>query len=152
MSSSARSEPSTAWSRCGSTWPCPRDSLLLEDSAPPATASVLVRHRGATPPLAVSDVQRLVAGAVPGLAGDHVSVVMTPAPTPARIADRGLSQFGPIAVTKGSMTPLRAMVGAAVAANALLVRCLYLLWTRLRRTERELVEARAGDRLAQAKR
>lgn len=130
----------------------PRDSLLLEESGPQATASVLVRHRGATPPLAVSDVQRLVAGAVPGLAAEQVSVVMTPAPAPARIADRGLSQFGPIAVTKGSMTPLRAMVGAAVAANALLLGCLYLLWTRLRRTERELVEIRASDRPAQAKR
>ena len=118
----------------------------------PATASVLVRHRGATPPLPVSEVQRLVAGAVPGLVAEQVSVVMTPAPAPARLADRGLSQFGPIAVTRGSMTPLRAMVGAAVAANALLLGCLYLLWTRLRRTERELVAARAGDRLAQAKR
>lgn len=121
----------------------PRDSLSLGESAPPATASVLLRHRGATPPLAVSDVQRLVAGAVPGLTGDQVSVIMTPAPAPTRVADRGLSQFGPIAVTKSSLTPLRIMVGAVVAANALLIACLYLLWTRLRRTERELIEARA---------
>ena len=34
------------------------------------SASVLIRHRGAAPPLATSDVQRLVAGAVPGLARD----------------------------------------------------------------------------------
>jgi type III secretion protein J len=130
----------------------PRDSLSLEGAAPPATASVLVRHRGATPPLAVSEVQRLVAGAVPGLAPEQVSVVMTPAPTPTRLGERALAQFGPISVTRGSMTPLRAMVGVAVAANALLLGCLYLLWTRLRRTERELVESRAGDRPAQARR
>jgi type III secretion system YscJ/HrcJ family lipoprotein len=129
----------------------PRDALSLEQSPPEASASVLIRHRGATPPLPVSEVQRLVAGAVPGLTAEQVSVVMTPAPAPTRIADRGLAQFGPIAVARSSMTPLRAMVGAALAANLLLLGCLYLLWTRLRRTERELLEARAGDP-AQAKR
>jgi type III secretion protein J len=131
----------------------PRDTLSLGETAPPATASVLVRHRGATPPIATSDLQRLVAGAVPGLAPDQVSVIMTPAPAQSRPADRGLSQFGPIAVTKGSMTPLRAMVGVVVVANAVLIASLMLLWTRLRRTERDLGEARAaGERAAQAKR
>ena len=46
--------------------------------APPAktTASVLLEHRGSTPPLASDAVQRLVAGGVPGLAPADVTVVL----------------------------------------------------------------------------
>src|SRR6185436_18217123 len=51
------------------------DPLALEEKAPVATASVLIRHRGATPPIAAGEVQRLVSGAVSGLAPDQVSVV-----------------------------------------------------------------------------
>jgi type III secretion protein J len=51
----------------------PEHSPLDEAEPSKPSASVLIRHRGASPPLAVSDVQRLVAGAVPGLAAgdDH---------------------------------------------------------------------------------
>ncbi|HEV8248084.1 MAG TPA: hypothetical protein VGP93_20055, partial [Polyangiaceae bacterium] len=129
------------------------DALALGESEPPATASVLVRHRGATPPIATSDVQRLVAGAVPGLAPDQVSVVMTSAPLQSRPLDRGLSQFGPLAVTKGSIVPLRLMVGIVISVNVALIACLFLLWSRLRKTELALGEAKAGqDPATQAKR
>jgi type III secretory pathway lipoprotein EscJ len=42
-----------------------RDPLTLGAQAPPATASVLIRHQGPTPPLAAFDVQRLRKGAKP---------------------------------------------------------------------------------------
>ncbi|HVJ15982.1 MAG TPA: hypothetical protein VM686_11075 [Polyangiaceae bacterium] len=127
----------------------PRDALALGEDKPVTTASVLVRHRGATPPIAAGDVQRLVAGAVPGLSADQVSVVMTPSPVHNRPPDRGLSHFGPLAVTRSSITPLRLMVGVIVVVNAALIGCLLLLWSRLRRAEAELAEAKVG---AQTKR
>jgi len=122
----------------------PRDALALGEHHPETTASVLIRHRGATPPIAPADIQRLVAGAVPGLTPDHVSVVMTPSPSQNRPPDRGLSQFGPLSVAQSSVTPLRLMVGVIVLVNAALIGCMLLLWSRLRRAEAELAEARAG--------
>jgi type III secretion protein J len=52
-----------------------QDALALDDSPPPPTASVLLRHRGATPPVSVQGVQQLVARAVPALSPEMVSVV-----------------------------------------------------------------------------
>jgi type III secretion protein J len=112
-----------------------RDPLTLGEQAPPATASVLIRHQGPTPPLAAFDVQRLVAGAVPGLAAENVSIVMTVAPAPGRSPSRELSRLGPLTVTRSSMTPLRGMIAVAVLLNVVLLGCLALLWNRLRRTE-----------------
>lgn len=113
----------------------PRDPLVLGEQAPPATASVLIRHQGPTPPLAAYDVQRLVAGAVPGLDPKNVSIVMAVAPAPGRSPARELSRLGPLTVTRSSMTPLRGMIAVAVLLNVVLLGCLALLWTRLRRTE-----------------
>ncbi|HLK36092.1 MAG TPA: hypothetical protein VKU41_05020, partial [Polyangiaceae bacterium] len=47
----------------------------LRDTAPPrGTASVLIEHRGATPPISADSVQRLVAGGVAGLLPTDVAV------------------------------------------------------------------------------
>ncbi|HEX6274730.1 MAG TPA: hypothetical protein VFZ53_16930 [Polyangiaceae bacterium] len=116
----------------------PRDPLALGEHAPGASAAVLLRHRGAAPPLAPLEVQRLVAGAVPGLEPAQVSVVMTPAPPRTRVADRELARFGPLTVTKSSMTPLRLVLGVAVLVNAVLLGCLVALWARTRRLEEKL--------------
>jgi type III secretion protein J len=117
------------------------------DDQPPAkpSASVLIRHRGAAPPLAVSDVQRLVAGAVPGLAPADVSVVSTPAPASARPAERELRRVGPITVTRASLSPLRFVAGGAVLLNLVLLGAVLLLWSKVRRTEDALGQARAAD-------
>ena len=56
--------------------------------SPKATASVLVEHRGTTPPLAPESVQRLVAGGAPGLAPADVAVVFVPRPARAPPAAR----------------------------------------------------------------
>jgi len=118
----------------------PRDPLALGEHAPNASASVLLRHRGSAPPLALMEVQRLVAGAVPGLEASAVSVVMTPAPPRARLAERELARFGPLTVTRGSMTPLRVVLGVAVLANAVLLGCLVALWSRTRKLEEKLAD------------
>jgi type III secretion protein J len=127
----------------------PEQNPLDEQAPSKPSASVLIRHRGAAPPLATSDVQRLVAGAVPGLAAADVSVVSAPAPASARPADKELRRVGPITVTRASLSPLRVMAACAVLLNLLLLGAVLLLWSKVRRTEDALGQARAaGDAAA----
>ncbi len=121
----------------------PERSPLDEAEPSKPSASVLLRHRGAAPPLATSDVQRLVAGAVPGLAPPDVSVVSSPAPASARPADRQLRRVGPITVTRASLSPLRFVAAGAVVLNLALLAAVLLLWAKVRRTEDALGQARA---------
>lgn len=130
----------------------PRDPLSLGEVAAPTTASVLIRHQGPRPPLGAAEIQRLVAGAVPGLAPDGVSVVMAPTPAPSRGATRDLARLGPLTVTRGSMTPLRGMIAVAVLSNLVLLGCLALLWVRVRRTEHALAASRSEEEKGQRKR
>jgi type III secretion protein J len=122
------------------------DPLAIDEQAPPATASVLIRHRGATPPVVASDVQRLVSGAVPGLRPEQVTVVMLPAPARARPSERQLARVGPLTVTRSSLLGLRALIGVAVLVNAVLLACVLGLWARLRRAESTLAESRPEER------
>lgn len=122
-----------------------RDPLDLDEKPPAATASVLLRHRGATPPLTQSEVQRLVAGAVPGLLPEQVSVVMLPAAAKPRPPDRQLARLGPLTVTHASLFALRGIIGIAAVLNAALLACVVGLWLRLRRTEHELRATRGDD-------
>lgn len=76
--------------------------------APPATASVLLEHRGAEPPIAADAVQRLVAGGLPGLAPERVSVVLIARPAGAPLpADAAFARVGPIVVARGSRVTAR---------------------------------------------
>lgn len=109
-----------------------------------ATASVLIRHRGSTAPVAPKDVQQLVAGAVSGLAADKVSVVLTPAPAAQRPVERELSRLGPVTVTRASLTPLRLGVAGAALINLLLIGVLLALWAKLRRAHATLDAERAA--------
>ncbi len=111
----------------------PQADPFDDESALKPTASVLLRHRGATPPLSASEVQRLVAGAVSGLSTDHVAVVMHPVAAPSVDQDNSLSRLGPIAVTRSSMNSLRGVLLAAGLLNALLVGLVILLLSRARR-------------------
>jgi len=122
-----------------------QDPLALDEQAPPATASVLIRHRGATPPMAPGDVQRLISGAVPGLHADQVTVVMLPAPPRARPSERQLARVGPLTVTRSSLLGVRALIGIAVLVNAALLACVLALWARLRRAESTLAESRSPE-------
>ncbi len=122
-----------------------QDALAPDEAALPPSASVLLRHRGAAPPIANNDVQRLVAGAVPGLSPAQVSVVLVPVPAPGRLAERELSRFGPVTVTRGSVFPLRGIVGSALLLNLGLLGALLWVWGRARRAESNLAEQRAAE-------
>ncbi len=129
-----------------------RDPLALGDGTVPTTASVLLRHRGAAPPIATGDVQRLVAGAVAGLEPQQVSVVLSLAPALARPKERDLARVGPLTLTRSSVTPLRLLIGGGVLLNLVLLGVVLLLWTRMRRTELALADAKVSPNSAKTPR
>ena len=106
-----------------------------------ATASVLVEHRGATPPLASPEVQRLVAGGVAGLAASDVAVVLVPRPAPAAMDGERLAHVGPIAVARASMRSLQLALVGLVLLVAVLAGATLMLYTRLARLQREAASA-----------
>jgi type III secretory pathway lipoprotein EscJ len=123
----------------------PGDVLDLDEERPKPTASVLLRHRGPTPPISTGDVQQLVAGAVPGLEKKAVSVVSDSVPQGQAASQRLLAQLGPVTVTRASLLPLKLMVGVALLLNVVLVGLLGMLWKRARRLEQRLQEAEGEE-------
>ncbi len=119
------------------------DPLDIGGTPEPPSASVLLRHRGATPPIAPEEVQRLVAGAVPKLEVARVAVVATSVPAPPQSPERELARFGPVTTTRSSLLPLRAGVGVAILLNLSLFALLWFVAMQLRRTRAELEQARA---------
>ncbi len=106
---------------------------------PPAkgTASVLVEHRGTTPPLAPESIQRLVSGGAPGVAASDVAVVFVPRVVRAAGARTDLGHVGPITVARGSTSTLKVVfVGLGFVILALASATL-ALWTRIARLRRE---------------
>jgi type III secretion protein J len=117
------------------------DVLSDAERAPPS-ASVLLQYRGERTPIASGDVQRLVAGAVPGLLPERVAVVESalaaPTPTPE------LVRLGPFATTRGSAKKLKLLLGSAALLNVLLVAALWVLWSRIREGRRRQPESGAA--------
>lgn len=97
-----------------------------------ASASVLIRHRGATPPLAVEDVQRLVSGAVSGLRPEAVAVVMHPVVLAPMDKEQAMSRIGPLSVSRSSMRPLKLLLLGIAALNVALLAAVLFLWGKLR--------------------
>ena len=120
-----------------------RDALDANGPAAPPTASVLLKHGNPTPPLSVLDVQRLVAGAVPGLAPDSVVVVTKAVPAPVDRKGTELVRLGPLTTTRSSLPYLRWMIACVATLNACMVALLFALWLRGRRGAR----ARASTEL-----
>jgi type III secretion protein J len=109
------------------------------------TASVLVEHRGTTPPLAAESVQRLVAGGAPGVVPADVAVVFVP--RTARAGGRtDLAHVGPITVARGSSTTLKVVFGALAAVIVGLALATLALWARIARMRREAELMAAGVR------
>ncbi len=114
------------------------DPLSAPEKHARPTASVLLKTQGAAP--SEADVRRLVAGAVPTLAADDVSVVIAPATAP----DAGpppLDRFGPLRVAHESRATLAALAGSGFIVILLLSIGLLVMSTRLgalRRRVREL--------------
>lgn len=119
----------------------------LRDAPPSqATASVLLEHRGTTPPLAPESIQRLVAGGAPGVAPADVAVIFVPRTARAGGGRTDLAHVGPITVARGSMNTVRIafaglvviVIGLTAATFALAAKA-----TRLRR-ERDLERTAAA--------
>jgi type III secretion protein J len=113
-----------------------RDALTADGPPPPPTASVLLKHGNATPPLSMLDIQRLVAGAVPGLDPANVVVVTKAVAEPVDRKDTELVRLGPLTTTRSSLPYLRWMIACVATLNACMVALLFALWLRGRRSAR----------------
>jgi type III secretion protein J len=109
----------------------------LRDGPPAkASASVLLEHRGTTPPLAPESIQRLVAGGAPGLVPSDIAVVFVPRAARPSQARADLAHVGPITVARGSMTTLKLALAGLVAAILALAAASLALYARLVRVQR----------------
>ena len=94
--------------------------VSLDDQAPQARASVLIKYRGANAPYDEAAVKALVAGAVQHLAEDDVSVVGVGSPVNPGVERGRIVSVGPFAVTRGSAFALKATLGGALLVHVLL--------------------------------
>jgi type III secretion protein J len=134
----------------------PAPSALRPSSLPPGlggdqplgSASVLIEHRGAIPPISADAVQRLVAGGVPGLLPTDVAVVMVAQQGPVPLAGDAPPRLGPLGsvTSRGASRELRAAVAALIALVAVLASLTLVLYTRLSRLKGARAElARDGS-------
>jgi type III secretion protein J len=121
----------------------PPPEPLRDGPRPKTTASVLLEHRGSTPPVTAEAVQRLVAGGAPQLAPEDVTVILVPRPAPPAAREAQLAHVGPIAVARGSAQALKLALGGLVALVALLATATLFLFSRLARARAEL-EQKSG--------
>ena len=102
-------------------------ALALDAPARPVRASVLVRRRAGAPPIDEAAARALVAGAVDGLAAEHVVVIQTESEASARPAS-ALVRIGPISVTRSSAPALKLALGGALVLDVLLAVAVVVLW------------------------
>lgn len=106
--------------------------FALDEARPRPRASVLIRHRPGEAPFEEDAIRALVAGAVDGMEAADVAVVSVAAPPPPAAAPN-LVNVGPIAVTRGSASALKGVLGGAIGLNLLLALCLIGVVLRRRR-------------------
>jgi type III secretion protein J len=111
----------------------PERSALRDLPTQRGTASVLLEHRGSTPPLSADSVQRLVAGAVAGMMPTDVNVVLLSRAAPPAPTGGELGHVGPIAVARTSLRDLQGALVALVALVAALATATLVLYARLTR-------------------
>ena len=105
---------------------------LRTGPAPKTTASVLLEHRGATPPITEGAVARLIAGGVPNLAVSDVAVVLVPRAASPLAEEAELRHVGPIAVARASMRALQVALAGLLLLVATLAAATLVLYGRLR--------------------
>jgi type III secretion protein J len=125
-----------------------RDGIAADATRPVAksTASVLVEHRGTTPPLTGESVQRLVAGGAPGLLPADVAVVFIPHVARPSNGRADFVHVGPIAVARGSSTTLKIALGSLLLVAVVLGAAALGLYTSRGRLKREQETERAAAR------
>lgn len=119
---------------------------LRQGPVPRTTASVLLEHRGATPPLTEAAVARLVAGGIPNLAVSDVAVVFVPRIATPLGGESELRHVGPIAVTRASMHPLQIGLALLVVLVGGLGALVLAQQARLRRMAAELLARPDAER------
>jgi type III secretion protein J len=102
-------------------------AAALDAPARPMRASVLVRHTAGARPIDEAAVRALVAGAVDGLAPEHVVVIQTESEANVRSVS-AIVQVGPISVTRSSVPALKLVLGGALVLDLLLAVALVVLW------------------------
>ena len=118
----------------------PEPDPLAVDGKPrvPAQAAVLLKTRAGRPaPIGERDVQKLVAGSVPGLDPLAVAVVVTSAPEVAAAPGANLVALGPLRMTPDSRGALLVGTGAVCALVALLACLVIVLARRLAAAQRK---------------
>ena len=116
-----------------------------------ATASVLVEHTGLHAPVSPEDVQRLVAGAVGGLAATEVQTVFVPrALSSTTTGAFPFSHVGPILVASSSARMLQLFVVVVLVALVAFAGSLFAVGRRLATARRELAEALGGEKGARS--
>jgi type III secretion protein J len=134
-----------------------RVHLVLEESDPLAVdarprsgarAAVLLKARAGAAPIAVADVQKLVAGSVAGLDAAAVGVVITAA-DPGDTMAAALAPLGPLRITPGTKPLLLGALGIGLLLLALLAVLLLVTARRLAALERATQRA-DGVRLSGA--
>lgn len=120
----------------------PREPLR-DGPTPKSTASVLLEHRGATPPIAPESVQRLVSGGAPGVLPADVAVIFVARPS--RAAGRtDLAHVGPLTVARGSSLALKVVLAALGVLVLGFAAATLALWARVARLAREQQDAKAA--------
>jgi type III secretion protein J len=113
---------------------------LAADPRPrvPAQASVLLKTRANYAlPMREIDIQKLVAGSVPGLQPTAVAVVSTPAPEWTGAGAPTMIAFGPLRTTPGSKALLEGAFAAMLGVVAILALILLFVARRLAAVQRE---------------
>jgi type III secretion protein J len=103
----------------------------------PAQAAVLLKSHPGLPPIKEADVQKLVAGSVPGLSPAAVAVVVTAATENSPTAPP-LEVIGPLRMSPGSRPLLLTALAAALALLVLLAALLFFTARRLSTVHRRL--------------
>lgn len=102
---------------------------LLDDDAPSGSRASVLLTTGDEAGVSDDAVRALVAGAVTDLAAEDVAVVRS-SRRPRTTREAALTRVGPIAVSRGSASLLRGILGASFALNMLLAGG--LIWSRRR--------------------
>jgi type III secretion protein J len=110
---------------------------LRTGPTPKTTASVLLEHRGATPPVTDVAVQRLIAGGVPDLAASDVAVVFVAHPAVPIAPEAELRHVGPIAVSRASMHLLQGALACLLVLVVIFASATLALYARVRRLRQD---------------